>query len=132
MPFDKRPDLPRPVTATISGPDVVHAHVVAQRIQAFTEEPSNSSHQLIAGSRRALAEPAGSVEHWSERALQRSNLATADRAGRRIEAYAGDPANTPLGGVAGAGHGDRAGGDAARAARGGDGAAESAAAPGVD
>ncbi|MFI5801100.1 DnaB-like helicase N-terminal domain-containing protein [Streptomyces sp. NPDC051677] len=45
---------------------------------------------------RLLAEPAGSVEHWGERALQRSLLATADYTGRRIEAYASDPANTPF------------------------------------
>ncbi|MFF7543436.1 DnaB-like helicase N-terminal domain-containing protein [Streptomyces canus] len=51
---------------------------------------------------RLLAEPAGSVEHWGERALQRSLLATADHTGRRIEAYSGDPANTPFQLVAGA------------------------------
>ncbi|MBB5938629.1 DnaB-like helicase N-terminal domain-containing protein [Streptomyces zagrosensis] len=45
---------------------------------------------------RLLAEPAGSVEHWSERALQRSLLATADHTGQRIKAYTGDPANTPF------------------------------------
>ncbi|MDQ1014383.1 hypothetical protein QFZ43_000932 [Streptomyces afghaniensis] len=49
-----------------------------------------------------LAEPAGSVEHWGERALQRSLLATAEHTGRRIEAYAGDPANTPFQLVVGA------------------------------
>ncbi|MFD4954074.1 DnaB-like helicase N-terminal domain-containing protein [Streptomyces sp. NPDC058451] len=51
---------------------------------------------------RMLAEPAGSVEHWGERALQRSLLTTADRTGRRIEAYADDPANTPFQLVVGA------------------------------
>ena len=51
---------------------------------------------------RMLAEPAGSVEHWGERALQRSLLATAEHVGRRIEAYAGDPANTPFQLVVGA------------------------------
>ncbi|MGW7047838.1 DnaB-like helicase N-terminal domain-containing protein [Streptomyces avermitilis] len=51
---------------------------------------------------RMLAEPAGSVEHWGERALQRSLLAAAEHTGRRIEAYAGDPANTPFQLVAGA------------------------------
>ena len=51
---------------------------------------------------RMLAEPAGSVEHWGERALRRSLLATADYTGRRIEAYAGDPANTPFQLVVGA------------------------------
>ncbi|MEU3028110.1 DnaB-like helicase N-terminal domain-containing protein [Streptomyces incarnatus] len=49
-----------------------------------------------------LAEPVGSVEHWGERALQRSLLATAEHTGRRIEAYAGDPANTPFQLVVGA------------------------------
>jgi hypothetical protein len=49
-----------------------------------------------------LAEPAGSIEHWGERALQRSLLATAEHAGRRIEAYAGDPVNTPFQLVVGA------------------------------
>ncbi|MGW4671452.1 DnaB-like helicase N-terminal domain-containing protein [Streptomyces sp. NPDC004324] len=49
-----------------------------------------------------LAEPAGSVEHWGERALQRSLLAVAEDTGRRIEAYAGDPANTPFHLVVGA------------------------------
>jgi replicative DNA helicase len=51
---------------------------------------------------RMLAEPAGSVEHWAERALQRSLLATAEHTGRRIEAYAADPANTPFQLVVGA------------------------------
>ncbi|MFD3589798.1 DnaB-like helicase N-terminal domain-containing protein [Streptomyces sp. NPDC058683] len=51
---------------------------------------------------RMLAEPAGSVEHWGERALQRSLLAVAEHTGRRIEAYAGDPANTPFQLVVGA------------------------------
>ncbi|QFQ97401.1 replicative DNA helicase [Streptomyces phaeolivaceus] len=51
---------------------------------------------------RLLAEPAGSVEHWGERALQRSLLATAEHTGRHIEAYAGDPANTPFQLVVGA------------------------------
>ncbi|WP_327669567.1 MULTISPECIES: DnaB-like helicase N-terminal domain-containing protein [unclassified Streptomyces] len=51
---------------------------------------------------RMLAEPAGSVEHWGERALQRSLLAIAEYTGRRIEAYADDPANTPFQLVVGA------------------------------
>ncbi|WP_447035883.1 DnaB-like helicase N-terminal domain-containing protein [Streptomyces sp. DSM 118878] len=51
---------------------------------------------------RMLAEPAGSVGHWAERALQRSLLATAEHTGRRIEAYADDPANTPFQLVVGA------------------------------
>ncbi|MCX5395652.1 DnaB-like helicase N-terminal domain-containing protein [Streptomyces sp. NBC_00102] len=51
---------------------------------------------------RLLAEPAGSAEYWAERALQRSLLATADHTGRRVEAYAGDPANTPFQLVVGA------------------------------
>ncbi|MFI7182088.1 DnaB-like helicase N-terminal domain-containing protein [Streptomyces anthocyanicus] len=51
---------------------------------------------------RMLAEPAGSVGHWAERALQRSLLATAEHTGRRIETYAGDPAHTPYQLVVGA------------------------------
>jgi replicative DNA helicase len=51
---------------------------------------------------RMLAQPAGSMEHWGERALQRSLLATADHTGRRIKAYADDPANTPFQLVVGA------------------------------
>ncbi|WP_181785403.1 DnaB-like helicase N-terminal domain-containing protein [Streptomyces phytophilus] len=51
---------------------------------------------------RLLAEPAGSVEHWAERVLQRSLLATVERTGRRIAAYAGDRANTPFQLVVGA------------------------------
>ncbi|MCX4480991.1 replicative DNA helicase [Streptomyces cellulosae] len=51
---------------------------------------------------RLLAEPAGSVEHWGERALQRSLLATTEHTGRRIQAYADDPANTPFQLVVGA------------------------------
>lgn len=51
---------------------------------------------------RMLAEPAGSVGHWGERALRRSLLATVERTGRRIEAYAGDPATTPFQLVVGA------------------------------
>ncbi|MYQ82559.1 MULTISPECIES: DnaB-like helicase N-terminal domain-containing protein [unclassified Streptomyces] len=42
-----------------------------------------------------LAGTSGSPEHWGERVLQRSVLTTAHHAGRRIEAYAGDPATTP-------------------------------------
>ncbi|WP_409061219.1 DnaB-like helicase N-terminal domain-containing protein [Streptomyces sp. SYP-A7185] len=49
-----------------------------------------------------LAEPTGSLEYRGERTLQRSLLATADQAGRRIEAYAADPANTPFQLVVGA------------------------------
>lgn len=49
-----------------------------------------------------LADPAGSVGHWAERALKRSLLATVEHTGRRIEAYAGDPANTPFQLVVGA------------------------------
>lgn len=51
---------------------------------------------------RLLAEPAGSLDYWGERALQRSLMATADQAGRRIEAYADDPATTPFQLVVGA------------------------------
>ncbi|WP_345961613.1 DnaB-like helicase N-terminal domain-containing protein [Streptomyces sp. BRB040] len=51
---------------------------------------------------RMLAEPAGSVEHWGERTLQRSLLATAEHTGRRIQAYADDTANTPYQLVVGA------------------------------
>lgn len=51
---------------------------------------------------RMLAEPAGSVEYWGERALQRSLLATAEHTGRHIRAYGGDPANTPFQLVVGA------------------------------
>ncbi|EPD57820.1 hypothetical protein HMPREF1211_06158 [Streptomyces sp. HGB0020] len=43
-----------------------------------------------------LAEPAGSVENWGERILQRSLLATAVHTGRGIEAYTCDPATTPF------------------------------------
>ncbi|MFE4664512.1 DnaB-like helicase N-terminal domain-containing protein [Streptomyces sp. NPDC056716] len=51
---------------------------------------------------RLLAEPALCVEHWAERTLQRSLLATADHTARRIQAYARDPANTPFQLVTGA------------------------------
>ncbi|MFB7025835.1 MULTISPECIES: DnaB-like helicase N-terminal domain-containing protein [unclassified Streptomyces] len=51
---------------------------------------------------RLLAEPAGSVGHWGQRALMRSLLAAADQAGRRIQAYSDDPMNTPFQLVAGA------------------------------
>ncbi|MFD6597590.1 DnaB-like helicase N-terminal domain-containing protein [Streptomyces coelicoflavus] len=51
---------------------------------------------------RMLAEPAGSVGHWAERALRRSLLTTAEHTGRRVEAYAVDPANTPFQLVVGA------------------------------
>lgn len=51
---------------------------------------------------RLLAEPAGSLDYWGERTLQRSLLATVDQAGRRIEAYASDSANTPFQLVVGA------------------------------
>ncbi|WP_432104150.1 DnaB-like helicase N-terminal domain-containing protein [Streptomyces sp. bgisy091] len=51
---------------------------------------------------RLLAEPSGCLDYWGERALRRSVLATVDRAGRHIEAYAADPANTPFQLVVGA------------------------------
>ncbi|MFD8550129.1 DnaB-like helicase N-terminal domain-containing protein [Streptomyces fradiae] len=51
---------------------------------------------------RLLAEPAGSVEHWSQHVLTRSLLTTADHAGRRIQAYTDDPTNTPFQLVTGA------------------------------
>ncbi|MFD6343447.1 DnaB-like helicase N-terminal domain-containing protein [Streptomyces roseolus] len=51
---------------------------------------------------RLLAEPAGSVEHWSQRALMRSLLTTVDDAARRIQAYSDDSMNTPFQLVAGA------------------------------
>ncbi|MFJ4338583.1 DnaB-like helicase N-terminal domain-containing protein [Streptomyces sp. NPDC088915] len=51
---------------------------------------------------RLLAEPVGSVEHWGQRVLTRSLLATTDQTGRRIKAYTGNPANTPVQLVAGA------------------------------
>ncbi|MET9564725.1 DnaB-like helicase N-terminal domain-containing protein [Streptomyces tauricus] len=44
---------------------------------------------------RLLAQPTPSSEHWGERILRRSLLATASHAARRITAYADDPANTP-------------------------------------
>ncbi|CAM5569704.1 DnaB-like helicase N-terminal domain-containing protein [Streptomyces aurantiogriseus] len=42
-----------------------------------------------------LGTPAGSPQHWGERILQRSVLATAHQVGRRIEAFTYDPAATP-------------------------------------
>ncbi|QNE74568.1 DnaB-like helicase N-terminal domain-containing protein [Streptomyces finlayi] len=42
-----------------------------------------------------LAGPVGSPEHWGERVLQRSLLATTRHVGRRIEAFTNDPATTP-------------------------------------
>ncbi|MFD5108935.1 DnaB-like helicase N-terminal domain-containing protein [Streptomyces cinereoruber] len=51
---------------------------------------------------RLLAEPAGSVEHWSQRVLARSLLTTVDHAARRIQAYSDDPLITPFQLVAGA------------------------------
>lgn len=42
-----------------------------------------------------LAVPVGAPEHWGERILQRSVLATAHQAGRHIEAFTDDPATTP-------------------------------------
>ncbi|MFJ4828849.1 DnaB-like helicase N-terminal domain-containing protein [Streptomyces sp. NPDC088747] len=45
---------------------------------------------------RLLAQPTPSLEHWGERVLRRSLLASAAHAARRIGAYADDPANTPF------------------------------------
>ncbi|MFJ4918428.1 DnaB-like helicase N-terminal domain-containing protein [Streptomyces sp. NPDC088725] len=42
-----------------------------------------------------LAGPVGSPEHWGERVLERAVLGTAHHVGRRIEAFANDPATTP-------------------------------------
>ncbi|MFP8887045.1 DnaB-like helicase N-terminal domain-containing protein [Streptomyces mangrovi] len=42
-----------------------------------------------------LAEPVGDPQHWGERILQRSVLATAHRVGHRIQAYTDTPAATP-------------------------------------
>ncbi|WP_121842277.1 DnaB-like helicase N-terminal domain-containing protein [Streptomyces sp. S5] len=65
--------------------------------RGLMEDGSNPGEVL-----RMLAEPAASVEHWGERALQRSLLATVEHTARRIEAYAGDRANTPFQLVVGA------------------------------
>ncbi|GHE99595.1 hypothetical protein GCM10018772_25010 [Streptomyces fumanus] len=43
-----------------------------------------------------LSGPQVSVEHWAQRTLRRSLLATAQHTGRRIQAYASDPATTPF------------------------------------
>ncbi|MFD4575769.1 DnaB-like helicase N-terminal domain-containing protein [Streptomyces sp. NPDC058417] len=51
---------------------------------------------------RMLSQPHVAVEHWGERVLRRSLLATAGDTGRRIGAYAADPANTPFQLVVGA------------------------------
>ncbi|MEU3299696.1 DnaB-like helicase N-terminal domain-containing protein [Streptomyces sp. NPDC006678] len=42
-----------------------------------------------------LAGPVASPEHWGERVVQRSLLATAHHTGRSIEAFTQDPATTP-------------------------------------
>ncbi|MEU2266011.1 hypothetical protein ABZ568_06105 [Streptomyces olindensis] len=42
-----------------------------------------------------LGAPAGSPQHWGERILQRSVLATAHHVARRIEAFTDDPVTTP-------------------------------------
>ncbi|NIY65628.1 DnaB-like helicase N-terminal domain-containing protein [Streptomyces malaysiensis] len=42
-----------------------------------------------------LGAPVGSPDHWGERILQRSLLATAHHTGRRIEAFTDNPATTP-------------------------------------
>ncbi|MER5782628.1 DnaB-like helicase N-terminal domain-containing protein [Streptomyces mobaraensis] len=47
---------------------LAHAHLAALRIQAFTDDPANSPHQLITGSRRALAELTAVRARW-QRAL---------------------------------------------------------------
>ncbi|MFE9686745.1 DnaB-like helicase N-terminal domain-containing protein [Streptomyces sp. NPDC006285] len=51
---------------------------------------------------RLLAQPAPPLEHWGQRVLRRSLLATAAHAARRIGTYADDPANTPFQLIAGA------------------------------
>jgi replicative DNA helicase len=51
---------------------------------------------------RLLAQPQVSVQHWAQRTLRRSLLATAEHTGRRIQAYTSDPATTPFQLVVGA------------------------------
>ncbi|EMF01248.1 hypothetical protein H340_07326 [Streptomyces mobaraensis NBRC 13819 = DSM 40847] len=55
---------------------LAHAHLAALRIQAFTDDPANSPHRLITGSRRALAELTAVRARW-QRAIapQRHRLA---------------------------------------------------------
>ncbi|AJT62546.1 hypothetical protein T261_0857 [Streptomyces lydicus] len=43
---------------------LARAHTVAVRIQAFTDDPANTPHQLITGSRRALAELTALRTRW--------------------------------------------------------------------
>ncbi|UQA92313.1 DnaB-like helicase N-terminal domain-containing protein [Streptomyces halobius] len=43
---------------------LARAHTVAVRIQAFTDDPANTPHQLITGSRRALADLTSLRTRW--------------------------------------------------------------------
>ncbi|MEU3499926.1 DnaB-like helicase N-terminal domain-containing protein [Streptomyces hundungensis] len=45
---------------------LARAHTVADRIAAFTDDPANSPHQLITGSRRALAELTTVRSRWHQ------------------------------------------------------------------
>ncbi len=53
--------------------------------------PGADSRELL----ELLAGPVGSAEHWGERVVQRSVLATAHHIGRVIEAFTDDAATTP-------------------------------------
>lgn len=43
-----------------------HAHTTARRIHAYTEDPANTPHQLLTGSRRALADLAVVRTRWHQ------------------------------------------------------------------
>ncbi|MFG3282128.1 DnaB-like helicase N-terminal domain-containing protein [Streptomyces sp. NPDC048111] len=45
---------------------LARAHTAAERITAFTDDPANSPHQLITGSRRALAELTAVRSRWHQ------------------------------------------------------------------
>lgn len=44
---------------------LIRAHTVAARITAYTDDPSNTPHQLITGSRRALADLHSLRTRWN-------------------------------------------------------------------
>ncbi|MEU6814088.1 DnaB-like helicase N-terminal domain-containing protein [Streptomyces sp. NPDC046860] len=63
----------------------------AQQRGLLTADGDTDSAALL----RLLADPLGSPQHWGERILERSLLATARGVGHRVGCYTADPATTP-------------------------------------
>ncbi|MEU9113262.1 DnaB-like helicase N-terminal domain-containing protein [Streptomyces sp. NPDC048483] len=68
-----------------------HAHTVGLRLHAFTNDPTNTPHQLITGSRRALADLTALRTRWQSATVQPQALNTPRAARTPALTRAGPP-----------------------------------------